>query len=70
MYVEPNHEQEYHEIYFKLVKELFNACPDKDWCWYWISWNPNLTMKDILDNPDKDWDWYYLSSNPSAINWW
>ena len=29
MYVEPKHEQEYHEIYFKLVKELFNACPDK-----------------------------------------
>ena len=29
MYVEPKHEQEYHEIYFKLVKELFNAFPDK-----------------------------------------
>ena len=29
MYVEPKHEQEYHEIYFKLVKDLFNAFPDK-----------------------------------------
>ena len=29
MYVEPKNEQEYHEVYFKLVKELFNAFPDK-----------------------------------------
>ena len=29
MYVEPKNEQDYHEVYFKLVKELFNACPDQ-----------------------------------------
>ena len=29
MYVEPKNESEYHEVYFKLVKELFNACPDQ-----------------------------------------
>ncbi|MAI10984.1 MAG: hypothetical protein CBD27_00520 [Rhodospirillaceae bacterium TMED167] len=29
MYVEPKNEPEYHEVYFKLVKELFNACPDQ-----------------------------------------
>ena len=29
MYVEPKNEPEYHEVYFKLVKELFNAFPDQ-----------------------------------------
>jgi flagellar protein FlbT len=29
MYVDPKNEGEYHSIYFKLVKELFNACPDQ-----------------------------------------
>ena len=29
MYVESKNEKEYHEIYFKLVKELFTACPDQ-----------------------------------------
>ena len=29
MYVDPKNEKEHHEIYFKLVKELFNACPDQ-----------------------------------------
>ena len=29
MYVESKNEKEYHEIYFKLVKELFTVCPDQ-----------------------------------------
>lgn len=29
MYVDPKNESSYHSIYFKLVKELFNACPDQ-----------------------------------------
>ena len=29
MYVEPRNEKEYHDIYFKLVKELFNAAPNQ-----------------------------------------
>ena len=29
MYVEPKNEPEYHEVYFKLVKELFNAWSDQ-----------------------------------------
>ena len=29
MYVEPLNEKEYHDIYFKLVKELFNVYPDQ-----------------------------------------
>ena len=29
MYVDPKHEKEHHDIYFKLVKELFNAAPNQ-----------------------------------------
>jgi flagellar protein FlbT len=29
MYVDPKNEAGYHGIYFKLVKELFNACPSQ-----------------------------------------
>lgn len=29
MYVDPKNEAEYHGIYFKLVKELFNAIPNQ-----------------------------------------
>jgi flagellar protein FlbT len=29
MYVDHNSEKEFHDIYFKLVKELFNAYPDQ-----------------------------------------
>lgn len=29
MYVDPKNEGGYHSIYFKLVKELFNAAPDQ-----------------------------------------
>ncbi len=29
MYTDPNSEKEFHDIYFKLVKELFNAYPDQ-----------------------------------------
>ena len=29
MYVDQKNEAEYHKIYFKLVKELFNALPDQ-----------------------------------------
>ena len=29
MYVDPKNERSYHDIYFKLVKDLFNACPDQ-----------------------------------------
>ena len=29
MYVDPKNEKEHHDIYFKLVKELFNAAPNQ-----------------------------------------
>ena len=29
MYVDPQNEKEHHDIYFKLVKELFNAAPNQ-----------------------------------------
>ena len=39
--------------------------PDRDWNWFNISRNPNITMQDILDNPTKPWDWFAISNNPT-----
>jgi hypothetical protein len=30
-----------------------------------ISWNPNITLNDILEHPDKGWDWFWISQNPN-----
>ena len=35
--------------------------PDKNWYWYIISQNPNLTLDIIQNNPDKDWSWKNIS---------
>jgi len=43
--------------------DLVNKYPDKKWSWPLLSKNPNITMKDILDNPDKPWNWEIVSSN-------
>ena len=43
--------------------EFINDNPDKDWDWYQISKNPNITMKDILNNSDKHWNWREISMN-------
>jgi hypothetical protein len=45
--------------------KFINDNPDKNWDWYGISSNPNITMKDINDNPDKPWDWDFISKNPN-----
>ena len=37
--------------------------PDLPWNWAWVSENPNLTMKFIIDNLDKDWNCEYISKN-------
>ena len=31
--------------------------------WNLVSLNPNLTMKDILNNPDKPWNWRCIIKN-------
>ena len=33
--------------------------------WYYVSSNPNITIKDIKENPDKPWDWSGISLNPN-----
>jgi hypothetical protein len=45
------------------LEQLILMFPDKDWDWECISYNPNITMKFILDNPDKPWDWGCISLN-------
>ena len=39
---------------------------DKPWNWYWISYNPNLTMDIIKEYHDRPWDWYAISYNKFA----
>jgi hypothetical protein len=45
--------------------EFIDKHPDKPWDWYFISSNPNITMKDIEKSPDKPWSWDYISNNPN-----
>ena len=45
------------------LEQVILMFPDRDWNWGWISQNPNITMKDILDNPDNNWNCDYISSN-------
>ena len=30
-----------------------------------MSQNPNITIKNVIENPDKPWDWSILSCNPN-----
>ena len=43
------------------ITYLINKYPDKQWDWYQLSRNPNITIQDILSRPDKQWDWACLS---------
>jgi hypothetical protein len=50
--------------------DLINKFPDKSRCnelvdWEYLSENPNITLRDILNNPDKPWNWYYIGGNPN-----
>ena len=45
------------------ITYLLEKYPDKPWDWYRLSYNSNITMKDVLNNPDKPWDWSGLSYN-------
>ena len=45
--------------------EFIEKNQDKDWDWYWISGNPNITMEFIEKYPDKPWVWDYISYNPN-----
>jgi hypothetical protein len=42
---------------------LLKKHPDKNWSWYCISRNPNITMDIIEKHPEKPWNWYSISQN-------
>ena len=44
-------ERDYPEIYKRLD-------------FRWLSENPNIRIKDVLDHPDENWNWDELSENP------
>ena len=47
---------------------LLKLYPDKEWSWFWLSENPNITWDIVQKNPQIPWDWYWLSTNPN-ITW-
>ena len=51
----------------ELIK-LLERFPDKNWDWYGLSKNPNVTMEYIEAHPDKKWDWYGLSQKSKRDN--
>ena len=51
----------------QLLK-LLKKYPDKDWDWYNISANPNITINYVKNNIDKEWYFGLLSYNSNIIN--
>ena len=45
----------------ELLMDIINKNPDKEWDWYWILFNPNITWDIIESNPDKPWSWHWIS---------
>ena len=43
----------------------FRNSPPLPWNWNYLSSNPSITMRDVLENPDKPWNWRQISANPS-----
>lgn len=43
--------------------DLIKAFPSKPWDWGYLSQNPNITVKDIIENPELPWDWNSMSWN-------
>ena len=39
--------------------------PEKDWNWWVLSKNPNITWEIVQANPHRKWNWYRLSANPN-----
>ena len=52
--IEYHLKQEFSDRFFKFILNNRN----KDWDWFHISENSNITIKTILDNPYEKWNWY------------
>ena len=57
--------QEWSATYFQVILDN----PDKDWDWYELSKNPNITWEIVQQHPDKPWNWSALSRNPRVTTW-
>ena len=51
--------KEWSQYFFKFIKDN----PMQNWNWYYISWNPNITMEIIRDNPIQNWNLFGISNN-------
>ena len=47
------------------TEELILHFPKKNWNWYHLSRNANVSMQFVLDHKNYPWDWNALSSNPN-----
>ena len=47
------------------ITYLLEKYPNKDWNWWNLSRNSNITMEIIEKFPDKPWKWELVSSNPN-----
>lgn len=48
-------------IISNTLQQLLEAYPDKEWNFEMLSYNPNVSMKNIADHPNKNWDFRILS---------
>ncbi len=47
------------------METLLKIWPDAPWDYNILSYNPNITLKYVLDNPDKPWSYHFLAQNSS-----
>ena len=52
----------------KSLIKLLELYPDKDWDWYGLSYNTNITWEIVQNNQYKYWNWIILSQN-TIITW-
>jgi len=48
--------------------DLVKANLHKNWSWYGLSMNPNITWQDVQNNPELPWSWEQLSLHPE-LKW-
>lgn len=48
------------------LTKLLEAFPEKNWSWYQLSLNPNITLDYVLSHPEMKWDLTALPMNPNV----